>query len=118
MAEPLHILVVFPHPDDAAFFAAGTLACWVAEGHHVTAVCVTSGNLGTLRPDQTPAEVAGIREMELRAANTVLGLHETVTLDYPDGGFIDPAELRKRLVGLVRRCRPDRRRPGYPGVRS
>lgn len=108
MPEPLRILVVFPHPDDSAFFAAGTLARWVAEGHHVTSVCVTSGNLGTMRPDQTPEHVAAIREKELRAANAVLGVQETLTLGYPDGGFIEAAALREELVGMVRRYRPNR----------
>jgi len=108
VADALRILVVFPHPDDSAFFAAGTLARWVAEGHHVTSICVTSGNLGTMRPDQTPEQVAAARQGQLRAANAVLGVQETVALGYPDGGFIEPAALRKDLVGLVRRYRPDR----------
>jgi LmbE family N-acetylglucosaminyl deacetylase len=108
MQETLRILVVFPHPDDAAFFAAGTLARWVSEGHHVTAVCCTSGNLGTLRSDQTPQQVAEAREKELRAANRRLGIQETVVLGLPDGGFIEAADLRRQLVGLVRRYRPDR----------
>lgn len=108
MTKPLRVLVVFPHPDDAAFFAAGTLARWVAEGHQVTSLCCTSGNLGTMRSDQTQQQVAEIREKELRAANKVLGIHETVTLGYPDGGFIDPGELRRELIAQVRRHRPDR----------
>ena len=108
MADELRVLAVFPHPDDSAFFAAGTLARWVAEGHHVTSLCCTSGNLGTLRPDQTPDQVAELRERELRAANHVLGVQETVVLGYPDGGFIDADRLRKELVGLVRKHRPDR----------
>jgi len=104
----MRVLTIFPHPDDSAFFAAGTLARWVAEGHHVTSVCCTSGNLGTLRLDQTKEQVAEIREGELRAANQVLGIQETVTLGHPDGGFVDAGELRRELVGLVRKHRPDR----------
>lgn len=108
MSDSLRILAVFPHPDDTAFFAAGTLARWVAEGHHVTSVCVTSGNLGTMRSDQSPADVAAIREKELRASDAVLGVQETVTLGHRDGGFMDAAKLRKELVGVVRKYRPDR----------
>ena len=108
MSETLRILAVFPHPDDTAFFAAGTLARWAAEGHHVTSVCVTSGNLGTLRRDQTPEQVAAAREKELRAANAILGIQETLTLGYPDGGFIDADALRQELIGLVRKTHPDR----------
>ena len=108
MTGASRMLAIFPHPDDSAFFAAGTLARWVAEGHHVTSVCVTSGNLGTLRADQTPEQVAASREKELRAANAVLGIQETLTLGHPDGGFIDADALRQELVGLVRKTRPDR----------
>lgn len=108
MSDAARILVVFPHPDDSSFFAAGTLARWVAEGHHVTSVCVTSGNLGTLRPDETPEQVARSRAAQQRAADSVLGIQETISLGYPDGGFIDQAALRQELVGVVRRYRPDR----------
>lgn len=108
MAKAISVLAVLPHPDDVAFSAAGTLGRWVAEGHRVTATCCTSGNLGTLRIDQTREQVADIREKELRTANRVLGIHETVTLGLPDGGFIDPAALRQQLIGLIRHYRPDR----------
>jgi len=108
MRKNLNILVIFPHPDDSAFFAAGTLARWVAEGHRVTSVCCTSGNIGTLRPDQTKEEVAALREKELRAANAVLGIQETVTLGHSDGGFMEAGALRKELIGLIRKYRPDR----------
>ncbi|MBN2583954.1 MAG: PIG-L family deacetylase [Planctomycetes bacterium] len=117
MSKPLRILVIFPHPDDSVFFAAGTLARWAAEGHHITSVCVTSGNLGTMRPDETPEQVAVSRAAQQRAADAVLGVHETVTLGYPDGGFIDAAALREELVGVVRRYRPDRLLTLDPWVR-
>ncbi len=107
-SKNLRILAVFPHPDDTAFFAAGTLARWVDQGHHVTSICVTSGNLGTLRPDQTARQVADVREKEMRAANDVLGIQDTVTLGCPDGGFLDAGELRRELIGIVRKYRPDR----------
>ena len=108
MNNKLNILVIFPHPDDSAFFAAGTLARWVAEGHRVTSVCCTSGNIGTMRDDQTKEKVAILRENELRSANSVLGVQETVTLGHPDGGFMEPGALRKELIGLIRKYRPDR----------
>jgi len=104
----VNILVIFPHPDDSAFFAAGTLARWAAEGHRVTSICCTRGNMGTLRPDQTQEGVAILREKELRAANAILGIHETVTLGHPDGGFMEAGALRRELIGLIRKYRPDR----------
>ena len=104
----LRILVFFPHPDDAILFAGGSLARWVQEGHHVTAICCTKGDLGTLDANQGAARVAAIRESELRTANKIVGIQETVVLPFPDGGILDRAELRQELIGCVREHRPDR----------
>ncbi len=49
-----------------------------------------------------------MREKELRAANDILGVKETIMLGYPDGGFINGAELREKLVYYVRKLRADR----------
>jgi LmbE family N-acetylglucosaminyl deacetylase len=108
MTDALRVLTIFPHPDDATLHAAGTLARWVAEGHQVTAVCCTSGNLGTMRIDQTQEQIAEIRTAELMAANRILGIQQTEVLGFPDGGLMDAAELRRTLIHCVRRYRPDR----------
>lgn len=104
----MNILAIFPHPDDLVIHAAGSLARWKNEGHHVAAISCTSGNLGTLRDDETGAQVAAIREAEMRAAHEILGIASTEVLGYPDGGLLDAAKLRRELVGCVRKHRPDR----------
>ena len=104
----MNILVVFPHPDDGALHAGGAMAKWVDQGHSVTAVCCTRGNLGTLRHDETGDEVAERREQELRDANDILGIQNTVLLGYPDGGFMAAGELRRDLVRCVRTYRAER----------
>ena len=104
----MNICVIFPHPDDAALNAAGTLARWVEEGHEVTAVCCTRGNMGTLRLDQTAEEVGQIRSGELIAANAILGIQHTEILDHPDGCVLDAVALRKDLVRCIRHYRPER----------
>ncbi len=104
----MHILIVFPHPDDGALNAGGALARWAAEGHRVTAVCCTGGGLGTLRTDRTPADLIEQRTAELRAAHAILGVAETVVLEFPDGGLREAEGLRETLVRCVRRFRPDR----------
>ncbi len=104
----MNILAIFAHPDDHSFFCAGSLARWAEEGHDVYALCVTSGDVGTLRTDLTMEDVAKMRMAELLAANEVLGVKETIVLGYPDGGFIDGAKLRERLVYYVRKTKADR----------
>ncbi len=107
-SESLNVLAIFAHPDDLSLFCAGTIAKWVEEGHNIYALCVTSGNVGTLRTDLTKKDVAEKREKELRAANGILGVKDTLMLSYPDAGFIDGSELRERLVYYVRKLKADR----------
>jgi LmbE family N-acetylglucosaminyl deacetylase len=104
----LNVVAIFAHPDDLSIFCAGTLARWAEEGHNVYALCCTSGEVGTLRLDLTKEQVADIREKELRAANEIIGVKETIILDYPDAGFINGPELREKLVFFVRKLKADR----------
>lgn len=108
VSKQLNILAIFAHPDDLSIFCAGTLAKWVEQGHNIIALCCTSGNVGTLRTDLTKAQVAEIREKELRVANEILGIKETLILGYPDAGFINGPELRERLIYYVRKFNADR----------
>jgi LmbE family N-acetylglucosaminyl deacetylase len=107
-SKPLNVLAIFAHPDDLSFFSAGTLAKWAEEGHIIYALCCTSGNVGTLNTDLTKEQVGEIRERELRAANEILGVKETIMLGYPDGGFINGPELREKLIYYVRKLKADR----------
>ena len=104
----VNILAIFAHPDDLSIFCAGTLTRWAEEGHNIYALCCTSGEVGTLRRDLTKEQVAATREKELRIANEIIGVKETIILDYPDAGFIDGPELRERLVYFVRKLKADR----------
>lgn len=104
----MKICVIYPHPDDAALNAAGTLARWVEEGHEITSICCTRGNVGTLRLDQSKDQVATLRSQELLEANEILGIPESLFLDFPDGCMMDPEKLREALVRCIRRYRPER----------
>lgn len=107
-SESINVLAIIAHPDDLTFFSAGTIAKWAEQGHDIFTICVTSGNVGTLRTDLTLDNVAQMREKELRAANDILGVKETIMLGYPDGGFIDGAKLREELSYYVRKKKADR----------
>ena len=104
----MNILAIFAHPDDLTLFCAGTIAKWAEERHNIYTLCVTTGDVGTLRTDLTKKDVAEMREKELRAANEILGVKDTIMLGYPDAGFIDGAKLRERLVYYVRKLKADR----------
>jgi LmbE family N-acetylglucosaminyl deacetylase len=102
-----HVLVVTPHPDDAEFGVAGTVAKWTREGKQVVYVVCTNGNKGTSDPDVKPDELAKIRQNEQRAAAEILGVHEVVFLENQDQGLEDTPQFRKQIVRMIRRYRPE-----------
>lgn len=117
------LLAVFAHPDDEAFGTGGTLARYAAEGVRVSLVCATRGEVGEIAdPSLATRETLGdVREAELHCAAQALGIAEVIFLGYRDSGmagtpenqdpraFINaPAEeVVTRLVGIIRRLRPD-----------
>jgi LmbE family N-acetylglucosaminyl deacetylase len=107
VTEQANILVVTPHPDDAEFGVAGTVARWTRKGKQVVYVVCTNGDKGTSDPHVKPDELAETRRNEQRAAAEVLGVRAVVFLDNPDQGLEDTAEFRKQIVRMIRRYRPE-----------
>jgi len=107
MTSPAQVLVVAPHPDDAEFGVAGTVARWTREGKDVVYVICTNGDKGTSDVNMKPQELAKIREQEQLAAAKVLGVREVVFLRHPDQGIEDTSEFRKELVRQIRKYRPE-----------
>ena len=106
MAEK-DIMVVSPHPDDAEYGVAGTVARWVKEGKRVIYVVCTNGDKGTSDINMAPEKLADTRKNEQRAAADVLGVSKVIFLGLPDQGLEDTPEFRKRIVCLIRQYRPD-----------
>ena len=103
----IYAMVVTPHPDDAEFGAAGTVACWVRQGRQVVYVVCSNGDKGSSDPDMTSERLAEIRRHEQEEAARLLGVTEVVFLDYPDGGLEDTPDFRRELVRLIRKYRPE-----------
>ena len=106
--DKIHALVVSPHPDDAEFGAAGTVARWTRESRRVVYVICTDGGKGTGDRSVTPEALAEIRQEEQRAAARILGVEDVVFLGYPDQGLEDTPEFRKDLVRVIRAYRPEK----------
>ena len=101
-------LAVYAHPDDHEVSCGGALARWAAAGAQVHVVVATTGDKGSMDAATVPEELAAQRAAEVREAAGVLGLADVHLLGHPDGVLDGIApELRKVLVGLVRRIRPD-----------
>ncbi len=107
LPEPVHCLVIAPHPDDSEFGIAGTVAKWTAEGKAVAYVICTNGDKGSSDPEMTHKRLAALREIEQKAAADILGVRDVVFLRYPDQGLDDTAEFRKDLVKQIRYFRPE-----------
>jgi LmbE family N-acetylglucosaminyl deacetylase len=101
------ILVVAPHPDDAEFGAAGTIARWARGGADIIYLVCTNGDKGTSDPEMTPLKLVKIREKEQRAAARILGVKEVFFLNYPDQGLEDTPGFRKDIVRVIRQFKPN-----------
>ena len=108
----LTLMGVLAHPDDESLGMGGVLAKYAAEGVATRLVTATRGERGRFfddanRPDG--AEVGRVREAELRAAASVLGVREVRVLGYHDGDLdlAEPREAVRRVAAELRRARPD-----------
>jgi LmbE family N-acetylglucosaminyl deacetylase len=106
MDNQTYLMVVTPHPDDAEFGVAGTVARLTREGKKVVYVVCTNGDKGTSDRKMKPEELAEIREQEQLAAAKLLGVSDVVFLRYPDQRLEDGHEFRRRLVRVIRQYRP------------
>lgn len=108
-------MAILAHPDDESLGVGGTLAKYASEGVEVFLVTATRGQSGRYHGHREPGKHPGaeqlgrIREAELRAAISVLGIRELTLLDYDDQALdrAVPAEVIARLVAELRRVRPD-----------
>lgn len=105
------LMAVLAHPDDECLGVGGTLAKYASEGVDVFLLTATRGDNGRYRgfrpaDDQHPgpAALASIREAELRAAASVLGLREVSFVGYRDQ-HLDRADPREAISAIVRHIR-------------
>ena len=101
------VLVVSAHPDDPEFSAGGSIAKLAIDGAEVTYVIVTDGSQGGENPKQKDSELAAIREKEQRAAARVLGVKKVEFLGYKDGHLTHDLKLRRDIVRMIRKYKPD-----------
>jgi len=108
--SPQTILVILAHPDDPEFFCGATLAKWARAGHKITYVLLTCGDKGfnpTTHPDMTPEKLCAIRHDEQAAAAKVIGAEAVHILDNPDGYLTPDMNLRRDVVRMIRKFKPN-----------
>jgi mycothiol S-conjugate amidase len=125
--DTLRLMAVHAHPDDESSKGAATMARYVDEGVDVLVVTCTGGERGSiLNPalqgrEDIEANIAQIREAEMRHAREILGVRQA-WLGFVDSGLpegdpppplpegcfaLEPVEVAaERLVAQIRAFRP------------
>src|SRR6266516_4324149 len=112
MESTLKLMAILAHPDDESLGNGGMLAKYAAEGIEIHLLVATRGEHGWFgKESEYPGleALGAVREAEVRAAAAVLGLHSVQFLNYIDGELdaAHPAEITAKIVGHLRRVRPD-----------
>lgn len=103
--EPIRVLVLGAHPDDAEYHAGGLIARHVDAGSCVRLVSVTDGGAGHHRLGRQ--ELVELRREEAAEAGRRIGAESYVTWDFPDGYLQVGVELRDRIISEIRQFQPD-----------
>lgn len=99
MPDPVDLLAIAAHPDDAELTCGGTLVKAAAQGHGTGIVDLTAGETGTRGDPSTRAQ-------EAAAAAKVLGVTKRVNAGLPDAHLHNTDETRRVVVELIRAFRP------------
>jgi LmbE family N-acetylglucosaminyl deacetylase len=98
------IVCVGAHPDDPETGMGGTLAKYIAEGHDVYIIYLTTGEAGIANLSHKKA--ATIRKKEAECANEVLGT-KSIFLGQIDGQTIYTPKWENKLNEILRKINPD-----------
>ena len=99
MTEPLDLLAIMAHPDDAELLCGGSLSKATAQGDRVGILDLTQGEAASVGSVKTRAEEAA------RSAE-VMGLAVRRNAGLRDSGLINDDTSRSVVVGLIRELRP------------
>ena len=102
----MRVLVFSAHPDDLDYGCSGTVAKWTKEGREVHYCILTDGSKGKF-DKISDNKIVKIREKEQTNAAKVVGAKNVIFLREKDGELENTKELRKKLVKVIRRIKPD-----------
>jgi N-acetylglucosamine malate deacetylase 1 len=99
--QPLDMLVIAPHPDDAELGMGGTIAKMIVRGWNVGIVDLTTG-------EPTPHGSLEIRSRETQLANEALGSPWRINLGMTNRSLEASLDNRRLLAEVFRLTRPRR----------
>ncbi len=103
-SEPLRLLILGAHPDEAEYAAGGLAALYRSFGHVVRMVSVTNGEAGHHKV--FGPKLIERRKLEAANAASVIGAEHEVG-DERDGRLWNTEALRERLIRMIRSFKPD-----------
>jgi LmbE family N-acetylglucosaminyl deacetylase len=104
---PKRVLAIGAHADDIDVMAAGTMAAWAEAGARVEYLIITDGSKGTSDRGITSEELRETRRNEQREAAKLLGVKSCHFLSYKDGELEVTIDLKRDIVRLIRKVKPD-----------
>ena len=99
MIEPLDLLAVMAHPDDAELLCGGALAKAAAAGYRVGILDLAAGEMGS-------AGSPALRAEEAARAAAILGVVERRCAGLPDSALENDVESRHTVAEQLRQLRP------------
>lgn len=100
----MKVLIIAPHPDDEILGAGGTIAKRATDGHDVYVCVMTKG----CEPLFSAESVDQVRS-ECMEADSILGVKETIFLDFPAAMLetVPRYKLNDAIVKVIQRIKPD-----------
>lgn len=100
----MKVLVIAPHPDDEVIGVGGTIAKRANEGHKVYVCVVTKAGEPLFR-----SELVEQGRSECRQADSLLGVKETLFLDFPAVMLetVPRYELNDQILKTIQMIKPD-----------
>jgi bacillithiol biosynthesis deacetylase BshB1 len=99
VSDPLDLLAIMAHPDDAELLCGGALALAAANGDRVGILDLSRGEAGSSGSPE-------LRAQEAERSAHVLGLAVRRNAGLRDAGLTNDDESRAVVVGIIRELRP------------
>jgi len=112
---------VVAHPDDIEFRYAGSVAKWIQNGCIIEYCLATSGEKGFHNSQKEHLSLVKrqkIREFEQLSAAKIVGVKKVHFLKFADGELENNIFLRKEIVRIIRKFKPEIIVSGDPSMDS
>ena len=101
------ILAIGAHPDDLDFSCSGTISKLTRQGSEVVYLVISDGSKGSHKIKVGDSKLAKIRKEEQKREAKAVGVNEVIFLGLKDGEIENTKLLRKEIVKIIRKTKPD-----------